>query len=81
MSRDIPPRPPEGAGLLVYPAPVRLTLGLDRPWTSALRRGGTIRQSQRFHVGDRDDAIGFPKPASVAVAKLATMVLSETRGL
>jgi hypothetical protein len=32
-------------------------------------------------VGPRVDAVRFPRLASVAIAELATMVLSETRGL
>ena len=40
-----------------------------------------IGPSQRFHARDRDGAIRLLKLTSVTVAKLATMVLSETRGL
>ena len=40
-----------------------------------------LHPSQWFHARDRDGAIRLLKLTSVTVARLATMVLSETRGL
>ena len=80
MSRDIFLRSQGGADAFVHPAPPP---GLHRAGRGPLASSSSRRVPLRsgFMLMIRDDAIGGSKPTSVAIAKLATMVLSETLGL
>lgn len=82
MSRDIFLRPQGGADAFVHPAPppgysVQLMVVAPRILIEAW---GSLRRGFMLMI-IRDDAIRGSKPTSVAIAKLATMVLSEPLGL
>ena len=72
---------PVAADTFVHPAP-RPCNAHTMMWNVlGFSRHNEDSDSLRFHVCDRDDAIGLLRLTSVLVARLATMVLSETRGL
>jgi len=86
MSRDIFLRSLAAADAFVHSAPnlkQRSRSEVDRlgSLVTAARLRISDFDSLRFHACDRDDALGCLKLTSVVVAGLATMVLSETRGL
>ena len=78
MSRDIFPLPPGARILCLASSPQR---NADVAMFVALVFPKELAKCNGFILRDRDDAIGFLKLASVTVAVMATMVLSETRGL
>ena len=83
MSRDIFLPSAGGADTFGHPAPLRgraVMLIVVGPRNS--RKKSDSKPPLRFHTrGPRVDAVRFSRLTSLSIAKLATMVLSETRGL